>query len=117
MIFFMAARLCSKSSSEVSSSTASSACFKGAPKERRVEIGYGIAPMRRSRGFATAGAALMVAEAFASGEVDCVLASALPDNVASVRVLEKLRFVRYGEGMDEEGRVELWRLEKSRITR
>ncbi len=30
MIFFMAARLCSKSSSEVSSSTASSACFKGA---------------------------------------------------------------------------------------
>lgn len=98
---------------EVSGEVVGSACFKGAPKERTVEIGYGVAPLRGHRGFATTGAGLMVAEAFASGEVDVVLASALPGNAASVRVLEKLHFVRYGEAMDEEGRVDLWRLEKA----
>ena len=86
-----------------------SACFKSVPKDRKVEIGYGVASLRRCRGHATTGLALMVMEAFASSQVDTVLASSSPRNVASRRVLQKCGFVVYGLGTDDdEGPVELW---------
>ena len=47
-----------------------SACFKSVPKDRKVEIGYGVAMLRRCRGHATTGLALMVMEAFASSQVE-----------------------------------------------
>lgn len=90
-----------------------SGCFKTKPNGRRVEIGYGVAPMLQGRGYATGGVGLMVDEALGSGEVDEVQAATLPANKASVRVLMKLGFVVYGEGMDEEGAVELWRVRKA----
>ncbi len=86
-----------------------SACFKSEPKDGKVEIGYGVASLHRCRGHATAAVALMVMEAFASSQVDTVLASCSPKNVASRRVLQKCGFVVYGLGTDdEEGPVELW---------
>ena len=83
--------------------------FKSAPMERKVEIGYGIASVRGCRWHATTGLALMVTEAFASSQVDTVLASASPGNVASRRVLQKCGFVVYGLGTDDDdGPVEVW---------
>ncbi len=86
-----------------------SACFKSEPREGKVEIGYGVAAARRSRGHATAGVSLLVAEAFEVSEVIMVLAAASPNNAASRRVLQKCGFVICGAGVDEEeGPVELW---------
>ena len=79
-----------------------SACFKTVPKDRKVEIGYGVASLRRCRGHATTGLALMVVEAFASSQVDTVLAASSPTNVASRRVLQKCGFVVYGLGTDDD---------------
>ena len=86
-----------------------SGAFKSAPKERRIELGYGVAPTRRGRGFATTGARLLVEEAFSSGLVNEVWAEASPRNIASQRVLEKAGFTREGTGHDdEEGPVDRW---------
>jgi len=86
-----------------------SACFKSEPKDGTVEIGYGVSALRRGRGLATAGVALLVQEAFASPLVDTVVASTVPTNTASQRVLEKSGFVVTGAGVDEdEGPVEVW---------
>lgn len=82
-----------------------SACFKAEPKDGKVEIGYGVSHRRRCQGFASEGVALLVEEAFASGVVDTVLASTTPNNISSKKVLEKLGFRVYGNGVDEdEGR-------------
>jgi [ribosomal protein S5]-alanine N-acetyltransferase len=70
--------------------------FKGEPKNRTVEIGYNIAPAFQRRGFATQAASLLLDEAFATGEVDRVIARISPANTASRRVLEKMRFIRHG---------------------
>ena len=85
-----------------------SGCVKSEPRDRKVEIGYGIAPGRHNRGHATAAVALMVNAAFDSALVDAVLASALPGNGPSRRVLEKCGLRVCGAGMDEEGPVERW---------
>ncbi len=87
-----------------------SGCFKSAPRDGKVEIGYGIAQGRNNRGHATAAVALMVNAAFDSAQVDAVLASSLPGNGPPRRVLEKCGFRVCGAGMDEEGPVELWSL-------
>jgi RimJ/RimL family protein N-acetyltransferase len=93
---------------ESSGEIVGSACFITEPKDRKVEIGYGVSTARRGRGFASEGVTLMIQAAFGSGLVDEVLASSLPANTASRRVLEKCGFQIYGAGMDEEGPVELW---------
>ena len=51
-----------------------SGAFKSLPQEGRVEIGYGIAPACRRRGYATTGVQLLVDEAFSSGLVEAVYA-------------------------------------------
>lgn len=86
-----------------------SAVFKTAPRERRIEIGYGIAPACRGCGYATAGVSLMVEYALASNLVDEVLAEASPANSASRRVLEKCGFASYGAAESDEGPVTLWK--------
>ena len=90
-----------------------SACFIAEPGDRKVVIGYGVSRHRQGRGFATAGVALLVKEAFASSLVDAVVASSAPANAASRRVLEKSGFAICGSGVDpDEGPVDLWMLPK-----
>jgi RimJ/RimL family protein N-acetyltransferase len=86
-----------------------SACYKTAPENRRVEIGYGIAPSCRGQGHATEGVALLLREAFTSGEIDEVTAATTPANRSSRRVLEKNGFKIVGSGIDpDDGVVDLW---------
>jgi len=68
--------------------------FKGRPDALgRVEIGYGVAPDQRGKGYATEATNALVAWAGEQG-VRIVTAECLEDNVASVRVLEKTGFRR-----------------------
>ncbi|NVO67176.1 GNAT family N-acetyltransferase [Methanofollis tationis] len=73
--------------------------FLGRPSaEGEVEIGYGVLPAFRGRGYATEAAAALIGWAFAHPEVRKVAAQADPQNRASVRVLEKIGFVPDGAG-------------------
>jgi RimJ/RimL family protein N-acetyltransferase len=93
---------------DVCSEIVGSGCFKSEPRDRKVEIGYGVSKRRCGQGVATEGVTLMIAQAFMSSLVDVVLASSLHSNTASRRVLEKCGFLVYGTGVDDEGPVELW---------
>ena len=93
---------------EVASEIVGSGAFKSEPRSRTVEIGYGIAPACRGRGFATAGITLLVEEAFSSGFVDKVWAETALTNGASQRVLEKAGFVVYSLGDSDEGPMKRW---------
>ena len=93
-----------------------SLAFKSEPRDRIVEIGYGMAPGCRGRGFATAGVQLMVNTAFASGAVDVVRAETRLDNKASQRVLQKSGFTHYSAGNDDEGPVRLWMISSENRT-
>lgn len=87
-----------------------SACFKGSPCNGEVEIGYGVADEFAGRGFATAGVALMLQEAFCTGQIDAVTAETAIENIASQRVLEKNGFKQTGSRTDaEDGRLKLWK--------
>jgi RimJ/RimL family protein N-acetyltransferase len=70
--------------------------FVGRPREGQVELGYGIAPEARERGYATEAARGVVEWALAQPGVERVVAGCDPDNAASIRVLEKLGFERAG---------------------
>jgi len=91
-----------------------SGCFKGAPVEGVVEIGYGIATACEGKGYASAAVAGLVEEAFSHIDVDAVLAETSVHNPASQRVLEKNRFHRIGERDDpEDGPLTRWRRDRS----
>jgi RimJ/RimL family protein N-acetyltransferase len=63
--------------------------FFGPPQGGEVEIGYGIVPSRRCRGYGTEAVRAMVADVLAADGVRAVIANVDLGNVASVRVLEK----------------------------
>ncbi len=66
--------------------------FKGAPDEAgMVEIGYGLAPAARGRGFATEGVGALVAHAFARG-ASAVRAEVETGHAASERVVMRAGF-------------------------
>jgi len=89
--------------------------FKGPPADGAVEIGYGVAPSARGRGFATQAVRLLVTLAFRVPGVMCVCAETATDNVSSRRVLEKAGFSRFGqrETLDD-GTVDCWSRERPR---
>lgn len=68
--------------------------FHGPPVNATVEIGYGLAPSQRGRGYAREAVRLLVEAAAASSYVHAVRAVVKPDNVASQRVLEAEGFPR-----------------------
>jgi RimJ/RimL family protein N-acetyltransferase len=73
-----------------------------------VEIGYGVAPSQRRRGFGAQGARALTDEALAHG-AHRVVALTQPDNAASWRLLASIGFVRDGEATDpEDGTVWRW---------
>ena len=75
--------------------------FEGPPTGGVVEIGYSVTPGRRRRGYASEAARALVGWALAQDGVDTVVAGCAPDNIASVRTLERLGFVRTGLEGDE----------------
>ncbi len=87
-----------------------SGCFKGSPVCGIVEIGYGVAGAYEGKGYASAGVARLVEEAFTHGGVDAVIAETSVHNPASQRVLEKNGFHRFGQRDDrEDGLLAQWR--------
>ena len=79
---------------------AGSAGFVGAPQGGAVEIGYGIVPAQRNRGFATEAVRALVGWALGHPNVDRVIATCDVSNTASVRVLEKAGFTCVGRDGD-----------------
>jgi RimJ/RimL family protein N-acetyltransferase len=87
-----------------------SACFKNCPYDGLVEIGYGVLESYSGKGFATAGIAAIINEAFKRTEVKGITSETSVDNVASQRVLEKNGFVKTGTREDaEDGSLIVWK--------
>ncbi|MFP8784258.1 GNAT family N-acetyltransferase [Planococcus plakortidis] len=81
--------------------------FKGRPdKAGKVEIGYGVQEPYQGNGYATEGVQGLIDWAFSFPEVREVTAECYEDNVASIRVLEKLGFERTAQTKE----LVFWRL-------
>jgi RimJ/RimL family protein N-acetyltransferase len=76
--------------------------YRRAPANRRVEIGYGIAPSQRGHGYATSAVAAMVEAAMLDPSVDTLTAETAVQNFASQGVLERNGFARVGTRIDAE---------------
>jgi RimJ/RimL family protein N-acetyltransferase len=89
--------------------------YKGAPDlDGVVEIGFGVAPRCRKRGYATRAIADLLKIALQDNAIRGVVAETTPENVASQRVLERNGFVRNGKRIDpEDGEVILWQRDLS----
>jgi RimJ/RimL family protein N-acetyltransferase len=75
--------------------------YKGPPDQNGgVEVGYGIVPERRRRGFASEAVRALVARAFGDARVKMVVAHTLPELVASIGVLRATGFAFDGPGND-----------------
>ena len=76
--------------------------FKGYPDSRgEVEIGYGIAPAFRGRGYTTEAVRVMIEWAFDAPECIAVIAAEVDKaNSASIRILEKVGMSIYRETND-----------------
>ncbi len=82
--------------------------FKGPPDDAgQVEIGYEVLPAHQGHGYATETVATLAKWALRCADVETVVAECLPDNFASIRVLEKCGFVEVGDGLEQGSR--LWR--------
>ena len=65
--------------------------FLGGPDETgAIEIGYSIVPAYRKHGYATEMGQALIAWAFQQPDIRAVIAECLQDNIASIKVLEKL---------------------------
>lgn len=62
----------------------------------QVEIGYSVAAPYQRRGYAKAAVELLLATAFADPRVTAVVATTLPERIASIRVLERCGFALEG---------------------
>ena len=81
--------------------------FHGPPDaEGTVEIAYTVAPEFRRRGYATAVAAALLAEAARDSRVRAVRASIRPDNKGSLATIAKFGFRKVGEQWDPEDGLE-----------
>jgi RimJ/RimL family protein N-acetyltransferase len=75
--------------------------FKGAPDESGVvEIGYGIVPECRRRGYASEAVRALLATAFSDARVQAVVAHTLPELAPSIGVLRTTGFTFEGAGND-----------------
>jgi GNAT superfamily N-acetyltransferase len=84
--------------------------FKGTPdQDGEVEIGYGIAPDYRNRGYMTEAVRVLIAWAFDEVSCQAVFADPRQDNIASQRVLAKAGMVLDEETPD----VQLWRIDRA----
>jgi [ribosomal protein S5]-alanine N-acetyltransferase len=85
--------------------------FKGQPDtDGNVEIGYGLNSTHHNQGYASEAVGALVKWALESGFAKKITAETLETNLASGRVLEKLKFVQVGNRFDAEegGNLILW---------
>jgi len=76
--------------------------FKGPPDEAgRIEMGYSVVPDRRRRGYAKEAARALIDWALSQPKVRVIVAGCHPDNVPSIRTLERVGFHRTGEADGE----------------
>ena len=68
--------------------------FKDVPREREVEVGYGLAESCRGKGYASAALVQLVQMAKAIDELDALVAYIAPENTASMRVATRAGFVK-----------------------
>jgi RimJ/RimL family protein N-acetyltransferase len=84
-------------------SVVGSAGFMGKPPadDEPIELGYGVHPNYRNRGYATEATRALLEWSLSQPLVERVVAKCKPDNAPSVRVLEKIGMARLGrsEGM------------------
>jgi ribosomal-protein-alanine N-acetyltransferase len=82
--------------------------FHGAPDaDGMVEVGYGVDPAYRRRGYARAALELAIERARAEPCVHTLRATISPDNEASLALVRQYPFVENGEQWDEEDGLEL----------
>ena len=82
--------------------------FHAAPDvDGMVEVGYGVDPAYRRRGYARAALEIAIDHARADPSVRTLRATISPDNEASLALIEQYPFVRNGEQWDEEDGLEL----------
>lgn len=82
--------------------------FHGPPDEAgMVEIGYGVDPAQRRRGYARAALEVLLARAAAEPGVRTVRVTISPDNEPSRALALQYGFVEVGEQMDEEDGLEI----------
>jgi RimJ/RimL family protein N-acetyltransferase len=79
-----------------------SAAFKGAPKNNRIEIAYGVLEPFRQRGFGTEICRALVGLATSADPSVVITARTLPEKNFSTRILEKNGFHLLGVVQDEE---------------
>ncbi len=75
--------------------------FMSKPNGGLVEVGYGTITEFQGQGYATEAVSALTAWALSQPEISRVFAEALPDNVPSVRVLQKAGFAEAGPGAEE----------------
>ena len=76
--------------------------FRGPSDEAgTIEVGYSVIPSRRRRGYATEAASALVGWARSQPSVHVIVAGCDPNNVPSVRTLERVGFRRTGEANGE----------------
>ncbi len=75
--------------------------FMSKPTCGQVELGYGTLMRFQGRGYATEAVSALAQWALSQPEVSVVVADALPENAASVRVLQKAGFAEAGPGKEE----------------
>ncbi len=76
--------------------------FKGPPNSLgEVEVGYGMVRAHRRRGLAVEGTGALVAWALRDSQVGRILAHCEEANLGSIRVLEKLGFLRLPAGRNQ----------------
>jgi ribosomal-protein-alanine N-acetyltransferase len=82
--------------------------FHGAPDaDGMVEVGYGVDPAYRRRGYARAALELAIERARSEPSVRILRATISPDNEASLALVRQYPFVENGEQWDEEDGLEL----------
>lgn len=72
--------------------------FKGLPKERKVEIGYGLGAKHRKKGYMTEAVKAICSFAARFDDIDEVIAETKMDNIPSQNVLKSCNFEPYIEG-------------------
>lgn len=76
--------------------------FHGPPDEAgAIEVGYSVVPSHRRRGYATEAAVALIEWARSQPSVHGIVAGCDPQNVPSVRTLERVGFYRTGEANGE----------------
>ncbi len=63
---------------------------------KMLEVGYGVIPSERGKGYCTEAAQLMVDYLFLSKDIVRILATTHPNNAASQKILKKIGFKREG---------------------